>query len=113
MIGNYKGDVFLGGIDDVGTCWQDNCVASGYGAHIAIPLLRQAIDGKNEPLTRDEAEKVIINCLRVLFYRQCRALNKFQIADATVDAVTIGEPFTVDTNWQLEGFNFETTAIIR
>ncbi|EPY40182.1 hypothetical protein AGDE_03746 [Angomonas deanei] len=49
----------------------------------------------------------------VLFYRECRAINKFQIADATNDSVTIGEPFEVETNWELEGFSFEKTAIIR
>lgn len=87
-------------------------MATGYGAYIAIPLLRKALE-KPGGLSREEAVEVIKNCLRVLFYRECRAINKFQIADATNDAVEIGKPFEVETNWEYEGFCFEKTAIIR
>ncbi|ESL08472.1 proteasome beta 7 subunit [Trypanosoma rangeli SC58] len=112
VAGCHGGEPFLGGIDDVGTRWTDDCVATGYGAHIALPLLRQALS-KPGGLTREEAMRVLTDCLRVLFYRECRAINKFQIADATDDTVTIGEPFEVSTNWEYEGFGFEKTAIIR
>ncbi|EPY38121.1 20S proteasome subunit beta 7 [Angomonas deanei] len=113
FIGSWKGETFLGGIDDVGTRWTDACVATGYGAHIALPLLRQALEENPNGLSREAAIHVVKQCLMVLFYRECRAINKFQIADATNDSVTIGEPFEVETNWELEGFSFEKTAIIR
>lgn len=113
LIGCRDNETFLGGVDDVGTRWVDDCIATGYGAHITIPLLREALERKPNGLNRDEAVKLIQDCLRVLFYRECRAINKYQIADASRDTVSISEPFEVDTNWELEGFSFEKTAIIR
>ncbi|KAG8349129.1 putative Proteasome subunit [Trypanosoma vivax] len=112
VAGCHGGEPFLGGVDDVGTQWVDDCVATGYGAHIALPLLRQALE-KPGGLSRGEALEVLRNCLRVLFYRECRTINKFQIADATNNVVVLGEPFEVETNWEYEGFCFEKTAIIR
>jgi 20S proteasome subunit beta 7 len=113
FIGSRDGETLLGGVDDIGTKWVDDCVSTGYGAHMCNPLLRKALEVKNGKLTRDEALAVIQDCLRVLFYRECRAVNKFQIADAANDRVIISEPFSVDTMWTSEGFSFEKTAIIR
>lgn len=110
---NAEGNTFLGGVDDIGTKWEADCVGSGYGAHIAIPLLRKALDSKNGKLSRAEALAVVEDCLRVNFYRECRAINKFQVADASNGKVIISEPFSVETKWDFEGFAFEKTAIIR
>ncbi|KAH9577431.1 Proteasome [Trypanosoma melophagium] len=106
------GPQLLAGVDDVGTRWEDDCVAAGYGAHAALPLLRRALV-RPGGLSRDEALRLVKDCLRVLFYRECRAINRFQVADATEEGVTISKPFEVDTNWEFEGFSFEKTAIIR
>ena len=113
LIGNSEGKNFLGGVDDIGPRWTDKCVATGYGAHIAIPLLRKALDKKGGQLTRDEALQVLTDCMRLIFYRECRAINKFQIADAANGRVQISEPTEVDTKWDFAGFAFEKTAIIR
>ncbi|KEG11441.1 proteasome beta 7 subunit [Trypanosoma grayi] len=112
VVGCRNGEPFLGGVDDVGTQWTDDCVATGYAAHMALPLLRQALE-KPGGLSREEAMAVVKDCLRVLFYRECRAINKFQIADATNDGVMIGEPFEVETKWEYNDYCFEKTAIIR
>lgn len=113
VIGSDKdGKTTLGVVDDIGTRWTDRCAATGYGAHMTNPQLRAALDRKPN-LTRDEAVELLKDCLRVQFYRECRAINKFQIADAANGKITISEPFSVDTNWGFEGFSFEKTAIIR
>jgi 20S proteasome alpha/beta subunit len=50
--------------------------------HIAQPLLREAFeakagtDGKGELLTAEEAEKLLDECMKVLFYRDARSINK-------------------------------------
>lgn len=113
VIGHYDGEAFIGSVDDIGTRWTDDYAGSGYGAHFGVPLLRKALEVKNGKLTRDEALAVIQDALRVLFYRECRAVNKFQIADASNGKVVISEPFSVDTKWDFAGFDFEKTAIIR
>ncbi|KAG5468482.1 hypothetical protein LSCM1_02464 [Leishmania martiniquensis] len=113
FIGARDGKTFLAGVDDVGTRWEDDCIATGYGGHIALPLLRQALENNPGGLSRAEAAQILTECLRVLFYRECRAINRFQMADASSDGVRISEPFHVDTNWEHEGYCFEKTAIIR
>jgi 20S proteasome alpha/beta subunit len=113
MGSDETGKTILAGVDDIGTKWEADCVGTGYGAHIALPLLRKALDSKNGKLTRAEALSVIQDCLRIIFYRECRAINKFQVADASNGKVIISEPFSVETQWDFEGFAFEKTAIIR
>lgn len=98
------GDDFIGAVDDIGTKWSANCVASGYGAHIAIPELRKALENHNNKISRDQAIAIVSDCLRTLFYRECRAINKFQIADASNGRVVISEPTILDTKWEFEGF---------
>ena len=103
---------FIGVCDSIGTRWSDDCAASGMAAYNCLPLMRRALELKPN-LTRDEAMSVIQDCCRVIFYRECRAINRFQIADATADKVTISDPFIVETNFEFSGFAFEKTAIIR
>lgn len=73
---------FLGYVDLLGTTYDAPTLATGFGAHIAQPLLREAfeakagIDGKGPLLTADEAEKLLDECMKVLFYRDARSLNK-------------------------------------
>lgn len=78
LVAGFDGENgYLGCVDKIGTAFTDNKIATGYGAHIALPLMRDALE-KNEKLTEEEARAVLIKCLRVLFYRDCRALNKVQ-----------------------------------
>lgn len=35
------------------------------------------------------------DCMRVLFYRDCRALNRIQIAKATVEGTVVSDAYTV------------------
>jgi 20S proteasome subunit beta 7 len=67
---------FLGYVDLLGTTYQSSTIATGYGAYIAQPLLRKAVEGKEDTLTEDEAIKILDGCMRVLFYRDARSLNK-------------------------------------
>jgi len=72
-----KKNSFLGYINLKGTTYQSETIATGYGAYIAQPLLRNAVEKKNgEPLTEEEAKKLLDDCMRVLFYRDARSLNK-------------------------------------
>lgn len=75
VAGLEDGEPYLGCVDKIGTAFSDTKIATGYGAHIALPLMREALEKKPQ-MTKEEARIVLINCLRVLFYRDCRALNK-------------------------------------
>jgi 20S proteasome subunit beta 7 len=67
---------FLAYVDLLGTTYSASSIATGYGAYIAIPLLRNAVDGHENSLTEEEARKILEDCMRVLFYRDARSLNK-------------------------------------
>lgn len=77
VAGLENGVPYLGCVDKIGTAFTDTKIATGYGAHIALPLIREAQEKKpHDQMTAQEARLLLINCLRVLFYRDCRALNK-------------------------------------
>ena len=63
-------------VDLLGTTYSASTLATGYGAYIALPLLRKAVEGREEILTEVEAQKIIEESMRVLFYRDARSLNK-------------------------------------
>jgi 20S proteasome subunit beta 7 len=73
---------FLGYVDLLGTTYDAPTLATGFGAAIATPLMREAyeakagIDGKGELLTQQEAEELMDECMKVLFYRDARSINK-------------------------------------
>lgn len=76
------GSVFLGCCDLLGTQFQAESIATGFGAHLAQPLLRNAVDEANArgtPLTEAEAIAVVEKCMKVLYYRDARSLDKVSI----------------------------------
>jgi len=100
LVGGWeKGQPFLAHVDLLGTTYSAPTLATGYGAHIAQPLMRKAVEGREGQLSRAEAELVIADCMRVLFYRDARTINKYQIATITADGVEISEPQSSATNW--------------
>ena len=42
------------------------------------PLLRDAYE-KNPAMSKDEGKDLLERCLKVLFYRDCRAINKVYV----------------------------------
>lgn len=73
------GSVFLGCCDLLGTQFQADSIATGFGAHLAQPLLRKAVDEaatRGTPLTEAEAIAVVEKCMKVLYYRDARSLDK-------------------------------------
>merc|ERR1712159_318822 len=104
VVGGFQnGAPFLATIDLMGTQFEDDMCATGYGGHLALPLMREAVGKWGSGMTREQAKETLDNCMRVLFYRDCRAINKLQFADITADGVTItpaDEPVVLTTEWQ-------------
>jgi 20S proteasome subunit beta 7 len=97
--GMHKGERFLGYVDLRGTTYQTTTIATGFGAHLAQPILRRRVEGREDELTEEEAIEIMNECLRVLFYRDARSLNKFQRAKITEAGLEITEPYSLDTEW--------------
>ena len=70
-----KNEAYLSVVDKLGTSYQEKFAATGFGAHLALPLLRERW---NPNLTKDEAKKLLEDCMRVLYYRDCRTINRIQ-----------------------------------
>lgn len=101
MIGGIQdGKPFLGSVDKLGTAFQDRIIATGYGAHIAVPILRDAL--KNNPdMDRQEAEDLIHKCMTILYYRDARSFNKYEIGIITADGSEVKGPIEVKANWAI------------
>jgi len=98
--GLENGEPFLGYVDKIGTAFDGPHIATGYGAHIALPMMREAY-AKNPKMTQEEAKKLLTDCMRVLFYRDARAFNKYEIAVVTKDGSVIEGPLELKTNWDV------------
>jgi len=103
--GVKKGQKYLGVVNMIGTHFEDNHVATGFGNHLARPILRAEW---NENMTFEEAVKLLEKCLLVLLYRDRSSINKFQIANITGEGVTISQPYALKTFWGFSSFQNPT-----
>lgn len=97
------GSDFLGSVDKIGTTIQDQVLATGFGRYLALPMLRE----KWRPdLTEGEARAILEDCLKILFYRDCRASSLIQLAkaDAATGTTIVSDPYHLETDWSLPAF---------
>lgn len=66
----------MGYVDLRGTTYQTTTIATGFGSHLAQPILRKRVEGREDEITEEEAIAILEDCMRVLFYRDARSLNK-------------------------------------
>ena len=64
-------------VNMIGTHFEENHVATGFGNHLAIPILRAEW---REDITFEEAVKLVEKCLLVLLYRDRSSINKLQVS---------------------------------
>jgi len=101
-IAGYKdGYPFLGSVDKIGIAFEANTVASGFGAYLSQPLLRRAQEADPMNFTYEKARKTIEDCLKVLYYRDARSYNRYEICIADADGVRIEKPQASNANWEI------------
>lgn len=91
----------LGYVDLYGTTFSDEYIATGYAAHLALPLIR---DRWRADMSEGEARALLEDCMRILWYRDTRALNRMTLAKMTAEGAVISEPYSVDTKWDFRSF---------
>ncbi|KAH3665550.1 hypothetical protein OGAPHI_003736 [Ogataea philodendri] len=76
-----QGEVFLKYVDLLGVTYTSPALATGFGAHLAIPLLRKKADTDEDVknLTKEDAVQLVKDCMKVLFYRDARSLDKYTL----------------------------------
>ena len=79
------GKPFLSSVDLLGTTFSSPTLATGFGAHLAQPLLRKVVEDEAavETITQERAIAAVKECMKVLFYRDARSLDKYSIAVVT------------------------------
>lgn len=73
---------YLAQVDLYGTAFSAPSLATGFGAHLAQPLLRLVAKDEEaaSKLSKEQAVDAIKECLKVLFYRDARSTNEYSIA---------------------------------
>ncbi|KKY28995.1 putative proteasome component pre4 [Phaeomoniella chlamydospora] len=94
LVGGFdaNGKPFLSSADLLGTTFSSPTLATGFGAHLAQPLLRKLVpeDEKSvETLSQEDAVNAVKECLKVLFYRDARSMDRYSIAVITKDGIEI------------------------
>lgn len=73
---------FLAHADLLGTTFSAPALATGFGAHLATPILRKRVPDEeaSRKLSKEDAITLVKDCMKVLFYRDARSLDRYSIA---------------------------------
>lgn len=73
---------FLASADLLGTTFSAPTLATGFGAHLAQPILRRTVpdEAAAAALDKETAVELVRKCMKVLFYRDARSMNEYSIA---------------------------------
>lgn len=95
LVAGFDGDKqpFLSSADLLGTTFSAPHLATGFGAHLAVPILRRLFpeERPTEEISKDEAVAALRDCLKVLWYRDARSIDKYSLAVITGDGIEIQE----------------------
>ena len=88
-----NGEPFLSSADLLGTTFSAPHLSTGFGAYLAIPILRRLFpeDKPIEEVSKEQAVDALKQCLKVLFYRDARSLDQYSIAVITKDGIDLKE----------------------
>jgi 20S proteasome subunit beta 7 len=86
-----EGRPFLSSADLLGTTFSAPTLATGFGAHLAQPILRRLVDDEAavKDIDQEMAVSAVKECMKVLFYRDARSMDRYSIAVITKDGVDL------------------------
>ncbi|KAI7180747.1 hypothetical protein KC352_g23626 [Hortaea werneckii] len=104
-----KNNPFLASADLLGTTYSAPTLATGFGAHLAQPILRTVVPDEShvKELTREKAVEAVRECMKVLFYRDARSMPAYSLA------VIDGKGVELSTDEKLEGQSWAFAETIR
>lgn len=82
---------FLAAADLLGTTYSAPSLATGFGAMLAQPILRRLVPDEESArnLSRDDAVQAVKECMKVLFYRDARSMDRYSLAVVTKHGVEL------------------------
>lgn len=77
-----ESEPFLASVDLLGTTFSAPALATGFGAHLAVPILRKVAPSESaaNQLSQEQAVEAIKECMKVLYYRDARSMDQYSIA---------------------------------
>ena len=100
LVAGFDGDgkPFLSSADLLGTTFSSPTLATGFGSHLAQPLLRRLIPDESvvDSITKEQAVDALKECMRVLFYRDARSIDEYSIAIITKGGIDLKEQETLE-----------------
>ncbi|KAJ5894405.1 proteasome subunit beta type-7 [Penicillium taxi] len=110
-----EGNPFLSSADLLGTTFSGPHLATGFGAHLAVPILRRLFPEEKpiEEITKEQAVAALKDCLKVLFYRDARSTDKYSIAVISQDGIELHEDEQIESqSWafaeRIKGYGAQT-----
>ena len=84
---------FLASVDLLGTTFSAPTLATGFGAHLAQPILRRVVpdEAASKQLSKEKAVEAVKECMKVLFYRDARSMDVYSIAVVDQSGVELKE----------------------
>ncbi|BCR84985.1 proteasome core particle subunit beta 7 [Aspergillus chevalieri] len=88
-----NGQPFLSSADLLGTTYSAPHLATGFGAHLAVPILRRLFPEEKpiEEVSKEQAVAALKECIKVLWYRDARSLDSYSIAVISKDGIEVKE----------------------
>ena len=106
---------FLASADLLGTTFSAPSLATGFGAHLAQPLLRRVVpdEAASKVLSKEKAVEAVKECMKVLFYRDARSMNEYSIAVVDKGGVELKEDEKLENqSWafadRIKGYGTQT-----
>jgi len=97
--GMQDGVPFLGHVDFRGRAYEDTAIATGYGKHLALPLIREKTENQTVQLNNERAIELTKNCMEVLYYRDCQGFPQYKIASCDAEGAKVDGPLNVAEKW--------------
>ncbi|KAI9674280.1 MAG: Proteasome subunit beta type-7 [Trizodia sp. TS-e1964] len=93
------GAPFLSSADLLGTTFSAPSLATGFGAHLAQPMLRRLVPDHESVanVTMEQAVQAVRDCMKILFYRDARSLDTYSLAVITKEGIKISESEKLET----------------
>ena len=109
-VSKEDGEVFLGSSDLYGTKIEQDFLLSGLAMHYCQVLMQNR---RRDDMSEDEARALMLDCMKVMFYRDKKSHDQIQISVVTKQGVTMYDPIHCPSEWGTEFQRTHTNELYR
>jgi len=108
VIGGISGEEkkpYLATVNKLGVAFAESFITTGIASYLAQASLENMVDSRRKagvPLTKDDAVKLLRDCIELLYMRDCLGHSEYEIALVTTDGgCEILPPARVSGYWEI------------